>query len=67
MLLRTVDRVSQRENPFLVVVVPSKRTFLKKSGAATGIVDKRSNSINLEEQNSSSSSDDLKTMTEVRT
>ena len=49
----------------LILVVPSKRTFTKKSGVVTSNIDKRFNPINQEEQDSSSSSDDLKTMTEV--
>jgi hypothetical protein len=48
---------------FLVAL--SKRTFTKKSGVVTSNIDKRYNPINQEEQDSSSSSDDLKTMTEV--
>ncbi len=50
---------------FSFLVVPSKRTFTKKSGGVTSNIDKRYNPINQEEQDSSSSSDDLKTMTEV--
>ncbi|CAF2039813.1 unnamed protein product [Rotaria magnacalcarata] len=45
-------------------IVSSKRTFTKKFGGVTSNIDKRYNSINQEEQDSSSSSDDLKTMTE---
>lgn len=52
-------------NKILVLVVPSKRTFTKKSGAVTSNIDKRYNPLNQEEQDSSSSSDELKTMTEV--
>ncbi|CAF3514105.1 unnamed protein product [Rotaria sp. Silwood1] len=54
--LTTVDSNQQ--------IVSSKRTFTKKSGAVTSNIDKRYNPINQEEQDSSSSSDDLKTMTE---
>ena len=46
-------------------MVPSKRTYLKKSGVVSSSIDKRFNPTNPEEQDSSSSSDDLKTMTEV--
>jgi hypothetical protein len=49
----------------LILVVPSKRTFSKKSGVVTSNIDKRYNPINQEEQDSSSSSDDLTAMTEV--
>ncbi len=49
----------------LFLVALSKRTFTKKSGVVTSNIDKRYNPINQEEQDSSSSSDDLKTMTEV--
>ncbi|CAF1363451.1 unnamed protein product [Adineta steineri] len=45
-------------------IVPSKRIFTKKSGVVTSNIDKRYNPLNQEEQDSSSSSDDLKTMTE---
>jgi hypothetical protein len=50
---------------FFYLVVPSKRTFTKKSGGVTSSIDKRYNPLNQEEQDSSSSSDDLETMTEV--
>ncbi|CAF1178754.1 unnamed protein product [Adineta ricciae] len=45
-------------------LVPSKRTYTKKSGVVANSIDKRYNPTNQEDQDSSSSSDDLKTMTE---
>jgi hypothetical protein len=50
---------------YFILVVPSKRAYTKKSGSVTSNIDKRYNPLNQEEQDSSSSSDDLKTMTEV--
>ena len=61
----TINRIFFKNLLLLFSVVPSKRTYTKKSGVVTNSIDKRYNPTNQEDQDSSSSSDDLKTMTEV--